>query len=460
MTNQAIKIAYIGGGSRGWARTFMTDLALQDDFCGEICLYDIDKAAVLNNVIIGNMISSHKDTRSFWKHTSCENIKDALDKADFVVISILPGTFDDMESDVQIPQLYGILQSVGDTAGPGGILRAMRAVPMYEEFALAIRDYCPDAYVINFSNPMTLLTSALYDTFPQIKAFGCCHEVFGTLDLFKDMLKEFEGIEAKRQDIDYDVFGVNHFTWITRIAYKGIDLVPLYKKYIIKHCNDNRNEDIEKNPFLSANLVKMDLFERYGQIAAAGDRHLVEFFNGGWYLADRDTVKRWSFGLTSVDYRKQDLKKRYEQTSNILSQKEPMTLERSGEEFTQIIAGLLGVRDWRSNVNIINDGDFDFAPIGAVIEQNAIFSRSRIIKVTEGVPLNINIKTLVIDTSNRQYAILKAIRSKNLNDIFNCFVKEPLCSCLSRPKAEELFNKMVESTKKHLTDYYGIIKGI
>lgn len=460
MTNRHVKIAYIGGGSRGWARTLMTDLALQEDFGGEVRLYDIDSAAAQDNIIIGNMIGRHKDARSRWEYIVANSLKDALSGVDIVVISILPGTFEEMESDVHTPEQFGILQSVGDTAGPGGILRAMRAIPMYEVFGEAIRDYCPQAFVINFSNPMTFLTSALYDVFPQVKAFGCCHEVFGTLDMFKDMLKEMKGINVSRKDIDYDVFGVNHFTWITRISHNGVDLIPTYQDYIDKHGRDNQLSKIESNPLISANLVKMDLFRRYGQVAAAGDRHLVEFMNQGWYLADRATVKRWSFGLTDVAYRKNELLTRYRHTAEILSGKKPITLERSGEEFVQIIAGLIGVRDWSSNVNIINDGGVDYAPVGAVVEHNAVFTKGRIDKLTEGVPLKDNVKALVADTAYRQFAALKAIRSRDINDIFQCFIKEPLCSGLTRIKAEELFVKMIANTKQYLGDYKGSLQGL
>lgn len=100
--------------------------------------------------------------------------------ADFVVISILPGIFDEMEFDVHLPERLGIWQSVGDTAGPGGMIRALRSIPMFVEIAEAIKAYSPDAWVINYTNPMSLLVKTLYTVFPEIKAFGCCHEVFGT----------------------------------------------------------------------------------------------------------------------------------------------------------------------------------------------------------------------------------------------------------------------------------------
>lgn len=136
-----LRIAYIGGGSRGWAWTFMRDLALEPALGGTIVLYDIDKEAAKANEIIGNSISEREEAVGKWKYIVADTLKEALTGSDFVVISILPGTFDEMESDVHEPEKYGIYQSVGDTAGPGGMVRALRTIPMFVIIAEAIRDY-------------------------------------------------------------------------------------------------------------------------------------------------------------------------------------------------------------------------------------------------------------------------------------------------------------------------------
>ncbi len=175
-----IQIAYIGGGSRGWAWTFMTDLAMESRISGVIRLYDIDREAAKSNEIIGNRLKHREDVCGKWDYVVKDTLEEALCGADFVVISILPKTFEEMEVDVHMPERLGIYQSVGDTAGPGGMMRALRTLPMFMEFGEAVRQYCPTAWVINYTNPMSLCVKALYQAFPQIKAFGCCHEVFGT----------------------------------------------------------------------------------------------------------------------------------------------------------------------------------------------------------------------------------------------------------------------------------------
>ena len=156
-----LNIAYIGGGSRGWAWTFMTDLSMDDSLSGTIRLYDIDEEAAKHNEIIGNHLTERPDTIGKWNYTTCKTIGDALTGADLVVISILPGTFDEMESDVHLPERLGIYQSVGDTAGPGGIIRSLRTLPMFVDIANAIKEYCPKAWVINYTNPMTLCVKVL-----------------------------------------------------------------------------------------------------------------------------------------------------------------------------------------------------------------------------------------------------------------------------------------------------------
>ena len=144
-----IQIAYIGGGSRGWAWTFMTDLAMEESISGTIRLYDIDREAAKRNESIGNHLMAREETKGNWTFVTADSLQEALTGADFAVISILPGTFDEMEADVHMPERLGIWQSVGDTAGLGGMIRALRSIPMFVEIAEAVRDYAPDVWVVN-----------------------------------------------------------------------------------------------------------------------------------------------------------------------------------------------------------------------------------------------------------------------------------------------------------------------
>lgn len=452
-----LKIAYIGGGSRGWAWGLMSDLASCDDISGDVYLYDIDFEAAQQNEIIGNKYNDCKDSKSKWYYHATKTAKEALTCADFVIISILPGTFDDMESDVHLPEKYGIYQSVGDTAGPGGIVRAMRTVPMFEEIAENIKKYCPDAWVINYTNPMTLCVKTLYRVFPEIKAFGCCHEVFGTQALLKDALLEMRGIKVdNRRDIIVNPIAVNHFTWITKAKYKNIDLFPVYREFVDKYLETGYEEKVLEDNwfnkyFITNQKVKMDLFNRYGYIAAAGDRHLAEFCEGGWYIKDPETAEKWGYGLTPVSWRKWYLNERLETSRKYLSGEQDVEIKGTGEDGVIQIRAILGLGQLVANVNIPNVGQIPNLPMGAVVETNAIFSDDSVTPVMAGeIPKEIY--PLVSRVCGEQEALSDAIAQRDLDKIFNCFASDPLVTC-SYEDAKKLFAEMVLNTKKYLDSY-------
>lgn len=450
-----LKIAYIGGGSRGWAWGLMSDLAAAEDISGDVYLYDIDFEAAKNNEIIGNKYKDAEGAKSVWNYKAVETIGEALTGADFVIISILPATFDEMESDVHTPEKYGIYQSVGDTAGPGGIVRAMRAIPMYEEIAENIKNYCPEAWVISYTNPMTLLVKTLYRVFPEIKAFGCCHEVFGTQAVLADAVRHVLGEEhVTRDDIKVNPVSVNHFTWLTKARYKNIDLFPVYTEYAARH-KEFKGESIDKNwmnnHFVSADKVKIDLFKRYGYIAAAGDRHLAEFCEGKWYLADPDTVHSWGFDLTPVSWRKNDLKNRLAKSERLRSGEEAVKINNTGEEGVNQMRALLGLGDLITNVNIPNIGQIPNLSIGAVVETNAVFRSGSVQPVMAGsIPKEIY--PLVSRVCGEQEAVSDAIAKRDIDKIFAAFSSDPLVTCTYND-AKKLFAEMVKNTKEYLTSY-------
>ncbi len=448
-----LTIAYIGGGSRGWAWGFMMDLAMDADLCGTLRLYDIDRAAAERNQIIGRKISAHPDAVSRWEYEVSDSLKDALTGADFVVISILPATFEEMRSDVHLPERVGIYQPVGDTVGAGGFMRAMRTIPMYVTIAEAIRDYAPDAWVINYTNPMSLCVRTLYEVFPGVKAFGCCHEVFGTQKLLCAMLETEEGIPGvRRQDLYTTVTGINHFTWLTTASYGGMDLMPLYAKLADKYFESGYDEGGDNNwmnsHFNCAHRVKFDLFRRYGAIAAAGDRHLAEF-TAPWYTATPETVKSWKFSLTSVDWRVEDLHNRLRRSDDLISGKEQLELKPSGEEGHLLLKAILGLGDLVSNVNIPNRGQIPNLPLGAVVETNALFGRDRIEPLFAGaMPANILplVARHVYNQENTLTAALRCDRKLGLST----FMNDPQLASVSMADGQKLFDDMLENQRPWL----------
>ena len=455
---KTIKIAYIGGGSKLWARSFMQDLALAEGIQGEVCLYDIDREAAERNQKIATRIHQKQEAVAPFVYTVADTLGQCLTGADFVLISILPGTFKEMRSDVHAPEKYGIYQSVGDTVGPGGVLRAMRTVPIYEGFAKAIREFCPNAWVLNLTNPMSACVKALYDNFPEIKAFGCCHEVFHTQDFLCCVLRELKGIDVKRRDIYTDASGINHFTWITRAQYQDIDLIALLPEFMEMYFESGyyekgNHQQWKTDPFAYANRVKMDLYQRYGALAAAGDRHLAEFTNNRWYLNDPKTVAHWHFALTTVDFREENQARQIADSIAMAEGTREVPLAPSGEELVELIQAILGLKTVVSNVNMPNRGQMPGLPEGSIVETNCVFTNGFVTPITAS-PLPAGALALVQRNCANIDLTCEAIRERNMDKLFAAFMNQPLCSTLTVEEGRELFRGMCENTRKYLAPYY------
>ncbi|MBQ8497254.1 MAG: alpha-glucosidase/alpha-galactosidase [Clostridia bacterium] len=443
-----LKIAYVGGGSRGWAWTLMNDLAKTRDMSGTVYLYDIDFKAAQNNEVIGNQFPGDN-----WNYKAVKAAEEVMTGADFVIVSILPGTFDEMESDVHATEKYGIYQSVGDTAGEGGFFRALRTVPMMREIAANVRRYCPHAWVINYTNPMAVCIGALYREFPEIRAYGCCHEVFGTQSLLSNALEEMEGIaDVSRQDIAVNVVGVNHFTWFSSAYYRNKDIFEVYARFIDKYYDSGYSkkglDHWKKDTFANNARVRMDLFRCFGYIAAAGDRHLAEFMDFEDYLID---CKKWMFGLTPVSWRKENLKERLARSERLLSG-EAWTLRESGEEGTLQMRALLGLDTMVTNINMPNRGQISNLPYGAVVECNAVFRDGSLTPVMAG-EIPESIYPLISRAGRENEATLDAAFSLDLGYAYEKFAELNMLKSLKTEEKQELFETMYRNTEGYLGVY-------
>ena len=454
-----ISIAYLGGGSTAWARVLMTDLALEPELTGVVKLYDLNYKSACENAEMGNRVSELPEAVGKWRYEAVHTIEEALGGAEFVVCSILPGTFKEMRSDVHAPEKYGVYQAVGDTVGPGGLIRALRTVPMYAHFACKIKECCPDAWVLNYTNPMSVCTRTLYKVFPGIKAFGCCHEVFDTQEDIAGMLKDFMGIEgAGIHDIKCNILGINHFTWIDRMSYKDMNLMPMYARVVqergMEGYEREENKHWRNSVFRCTNAVKFDLFSRYGLIAAAGDRHLAEFLPS-WYISDPGTVEKWGFALTSVDWRIEDRKEIEQRRADIIAGKQTLELEPTGEEGVRMIKALCGLGDYVTNVNLPNCGQMEGVPEGAVVETNAFFGKDCVQPICAG-RLPDDVQALVIRQVYNQEATVEAGLTCDRRLAFNAFVNDPLMAHVSLEDAKTLFDEMIQNTIKYLPGWQDI----
>ena len=186
-----LKIAYIGGGSRAWARKLMFDLALCSDLTGQVDLYDIDLESAQLNERLGNWLGEQPGARARWHYRASSDLSEALAGADFVVMSIQPGTLNCMAEEIAIAERHGLYFPVGDSTGAPGLIRGLRSATIYTGFAHAIAYSCPRAWVINYTNPMAVCTRTLTRVEPKLRVFGCCHEVFGTQELLAELVKRY-----------------------------------------------------------------------------------------------------------------------------------------------------------------------------------------------------------------------------------------------------------------------------
>lgn len=451
---KTITIAYIGGGSRLWARSLMSDLAMEKDISGVVKLYDIDHEAALNNAKIGQMMMELPHAKGHFQFEVSSTLESCLKNADFVLISILPATFKEMEAYVHHPEKWGVYQPVGDTAGPAGIFRSLIMMPMFETIAKAIKEHAPSAWVINFTNPMTMCVQMLYHVFPQIKAYGNCHEVFHVQEILAQALDEQKGIKASRQSILINPLGINHFTWINQASYHDIDLIPVYEAYAKKYQEEGIYGDrwIHHGPFGSAEKVKLDLFLRYGVIAAAGDRHLVEFLPQPWYVKDQETIKKWRFFLTPVSKRLEIKTKGNEAALRMIKGEEEVSITPSGEEGVRQMKALLGLHEMITNVNIKNEGQIPNLPLGHVVETNALFRKDQVRPIFAG-PMPKTPLELTRPHVHIHELLIKAFDHRSLKFAKEAILRDPFIQHLKPQEKLQMFDEIIQKLKPYLSYY-------
>jgi alpha-galactosidase len=443
-----IKIAYIGGGSRNWAHMLLKDLALCPQLSGELSLYDIDRPAARANVKVAEAIFGHGDAVTSFRTTAARSPKEALRGADFVVMSIEPGPITMRHADLEIPARFGIVQPVGDTIGPGGLLRALRAIPVYRDYAHRIMAACPRAWVINYTNPMTLCTAALYAAEPGIKAFGCCHEVFGTqARLAARVARWFRVPRPPRAAIELDISGVNHFTFATAARWKGTDLFPRLRRELARpgafrdRSAAARGRKKRGQWFRNSWLIARDFLVRFGALGAAGDRHLAEFVP--WYLGSEKVLHRWGVVLTPYSYRLANARRQRRERFVL-----PERLSPSGEEGVAQMLALLGIRRLDTNVNRPNRGQNPDLPAGAVTESYAKFRRDSVEPMVSG-RLPAALAAHMRRVCENQQMILRAAEQRDRDLAFQALLSDPLVH-LPTDRAWEMFGRMLRHARSML----------
>ncbi len=277
------KIACLGGGSIYFKRA-VPDLLVHDDLAGsEIVLYDIDLEKVQAMSAVHEKLAEEAGTGCTVRAT--DDLADAVDGADFAVSSIggsgavigsrvYQSTYH--AADVRIPAKYGIQQIVGDTCGPGGMMMGLRSVPAYIEICREMEKRCPDAILLNHSNPMAVLCRAMIK-YTDINAIGICHGVQGGIKYAADIL------EVDPHDLSCTWVGTNHYYWLTRVLHRGEDLYPeLMRRVYHTEAEQGRR-------------MTRDLSRAYGfQVLYPQDDHAIEFYP---WMAQADDVSELPYDM-------------------------------------------------------------------------------------------------------------------------------------------------------------------
>ena len=354
------RICFVGGGSYQWTPKLLTDIALTKGLSGTIVLHDIAEAPMLEMQQLGQKIMAAAGA-DFAIETN-SNLAEALRDVEFVIVTITTGGLEAMRKDLDIPLRYGIYQSVGDTVGPGGWSRALRNVPVMVGIAKTMEQVCPNAWMLNLTNPLTVLTRAVYKT-TSIKAMGLCHELQGVRG---GMIRIFgNGVD----DYEYKVAGVNHLIWFVDLKINARDGFEMVREYAAsgQAVPLRATSGGHRAPFQDRWKVKQALLDAYGYLPAAGDRHVAEFFP---YFLTEETGAGEDYGvlLTKIEHRYDMLKASQAQVKSMVEGSEPIPLDHSPEESADIIAAMVNGRPFRAIVNVPNQGQIDNLPREAIVE--------------------------------------------------------------------------------------------
>lgn len=262
-------IVLIGAGSTVFTPGLMTDLARSEVFEGwTVHLVDLNAEAADVMARLGTRIAAAHGARlQFRPHT---DRREALPRARFVATTIAVGAAAGWRIDVDVPDRHGIVQTVGDSVGPGGVLRALRHVPELVAIAEDVADLAPAAQLINYSNPLTANVRAITARTP-VPTIGLCHGTMHTL------AKLCADLGVPEQGVDARFAGLNHLCWLLDLRRDGVDLLPALDQLL------------RQRPDRIGEPVSADLYRWFGRYPAPGDRHVAEFF--GWYLRSADGAR-------------------------------------------------------------------------------------------------------------------------------------------------------------------------
>ena len=362
------QVTIVGGGSYQWAPELMADLFGTPALAGlHLVLQDIDPAPLPKMEALAHKLDDALGAKAAVATTT--DLGAALDGADFVLVCISTGGFRSMAVDLDVPAAHGITQTVGDTVGPGGINRALRNIPVLVGIGRAMEEHCPDAWLLNITNPMTCLTrSVCRET--GIKTVGLCHEVGNfCMDLAIALGRPMDAVSCA-------VTGVNHFPVLTRLEVDGADGFDVLRQLVDEvggleslapYPGRPEPEMFSKLHFAERHLLKLTLLDRWGTFPAAGDRHIAEFVSFA-LTPESDWGAAYNIALSPISRREEHQAGYVADVDAWLAGTKDLQTWQSGELPSPLIQALLSGEPFEAPVNIPNAGQAPQLPPDVVLE--------------------------------------------------------------------------------------------
>ena len=388
-----VKITFMGAGSTVFARNVLGDCmctpALRES---EIALYDIDEKRLEDSRIILSAINHNvnEDRAVIKTYLGAENRKEALRNADFVVNAIQVGGYDPcIINDFEIPLKYGLRQTYADTLGIGGIMRGLRTIPVMKGITDDMEELCPNAWLLNYTNPMAIVTGAVLKS-SSIKTIGLCHSVQSCTKNLMDVV----GMDCT--GVEYKIAGINHQAWLLEVTKDGRDLYPEIKARAAQLTEPHED------------MVRYEIMKRFGYYVTESSQHTAEYtpyFIKDKYPGKLEQYKDW--GRSQVAY--------WKQAKEDLVDNHAITHARTQEFASYILDSLTTGTPYRIHANVLNQGLIPNLPDRACVEVPCLVDGTGIYPCHIGnLPpqcaalnrTNINVQELTIEaalTGNREH---------------------------------------------------------
>lgn len=437
-----MKITFMGAGSTVFARNVIGDSMCTDSLRDStFALYDIDAKRLEESKTILDAINRNVNNSraKIETYLGVENRKDALAGASFVINAIQVGGYEPCTvTDFEIPKKYGLRQTIADTLGIGGIFRALRTIPVLEDFANDMQEVCPDCWFLNYTNPMAMLTGYM-QRYTPIKTVGLCHSVQGcSRELLKklDMHDKIDG----RSDL---IAGINHMAWLLEIKDKdGNDLYPEIKKRA-KQKNLTTHED----------MVRFDYIDKLGYYCTESSEHNAEY--NPFYIKSKypELIERFNIPLDEYPRRCVNQIEGWEKEKDSILANGEITHERSEEYASYIMEAISTNTLYKIGGNVINDGLIDNLPRQACVEVPCLVDASGIKPCHVGaLPLQL----AAMNSSNiyPQLLTIEAAVSKKKEYIYQAAMMEPHTAAeLSIDDIVSLCDDLIEAHRGWLPEY-------